>query len=81
MTFLAKWLTLPESNNVKEIKTIQTWRVTWYSRYGRYSTDTRQEVEIFTSEEEAMFFKNSLIQAYSLIRHTSGNSVKLERNK
>tara|TARA_R110000796_G_scaffold126204_3_gene240904 strand:- start:1946 stop:2203 length:258 start_codon:yes stop_codon:yes gene_type:complete len=59
---------------------VHTWIVEWNSRYGQFSTDTRTEVEAFTSENEAKFFKKSLEDAFKLIKHTSGTSVSIRKS-
>ncbi len=51
-----KKLTVPDSNKTKEVEAVQLWEVKWISRYGPYSSDIKQEVEVFTSEEKAQFF-------------------------
>ncbi len=81
MKFLFKKLTVPFNNSTKEVETIQMWRVTWYSRYGEFSHLTRKQVEIFTNKEDAENFKESLVNAFKLIRHTCGNSLSLKKNE
>jgi hypothetical protein len=53
--------------------------VRWFSRWGEFSTETRQECEIFTSESEANEFANQLREAFQLIRHTSNAKVTVEQ--
>jgi hypothetical protein len=64
----------------RELKTIQTWTVRWYSRYGQFSGDIREECEVFISEEEANHFAEQLESAFKLLKHTSGTSVKVKKN-
>jgi hypothetical protein len=79
--FLRKKLPVPASNEMTEVDTIQTWRVTWTSRYGIWSENIRTEVEFFFSEEEAKDFKNSLDAANRLLRNTSSETkVKVSKN-
>lgn len=60
-----------------EITAIEQWSVRWYSRYGEYSTDVRQECEFFISEDEAKLFAEQLKQAFKLVKCTSNNIVKI----
>lgn len=74
-----KWLSVPVSNEQKQIEVVQTWEVRWQSRYGEFSQDTQPELECFTSEDEAITFAQSLRNAFALIRHTSGNKVCIRK--
>jgi glutamate dehydrogenase/leucine dehydrogenase len=76
-----KWLTVPWSNETKQIQVMQTWEVRWQSRNGEYSGNVKPEAEVFTSEEEAVEFANSLKKAFRLIRHTSGTSVSISKSR
>jgi glutamate dehydrogenase/leucine dehydrogenase len=76
-----KWLTVPWSNKTKDIQVMQTWEVRWQSRNGEYSGSVRPEAEVFTSEEEAKEFANSLSKAFKLIRHTAGTSVHVNKSR
>jgi hypothetical protein len=73
MTF--KWLTVPASNDTRQVEAVQLWEVRWESRYGKYSNDTRPEVEAFTSQDEADKFADALRAALVLLRTTSGTKV------
>ncbi len=59
----------------------EAWSVRWFSRWGEFSTETRQECEIFTSESEANEFANQLREAFQLIRHTSNSKVTVEQTQ
>jgi len=68
-------------SSIKEdITAYETWVVRWKSRYGSYSSDTKPEVEVFTSEEDACKFKQRLEEAFNLLRHTSGTKVTVTKN-
>lgn len=73
--FTRKLLTVPQTNETTQIEVVQLWTVRWVSRNGPYSGDLRQEVEAFTSEADATAFKQSLENAFQLLRHTSGTTV------
>lgn len=68
------------SGEKKELSSIENWSVRWYSRHGKYSHNTQQECEFFTSKEDAEHFAKQLRDAYKLIKHTSGTSVSIERS-
>lgn len=59
----------------------ESWTVRWYSRYGQFSSETRQECEVFTNKADADAFAEQLRLAFKLVRHTSGNQVVVEENK
>jgi hypothetical protein len=75
MKILTKWLTVPASNDVREIEVAQLWYVRWQSRHGEYYDDTQKEMEAFPSRQAAEEFAESLRNAFALVRHTSGNKV------
>lgn len=58
----------------------ESWLVRWRSRHGDFSCDTKDEVEIFLSEEEARFFKLQLELAFKLLKYTNGTKVTMEKN-
>ena len=72
---------VPVSNETKEVETVQLWQVMWWSRDGEYSHSLNKEFEVFTSEEEAKNFADSLRAAFKLIRYTSGTEVKLTKRQ
>lgn len=55
------------------------WEVRWESRYGEYSSETKPEVRVFTSKDDANEFKDALVDAFKLIKHTSGNEVEITK--
>lgn len=61
-----------------EIDVVRTWEVRWESRHGEWQGNTEPEVEVFTSEEDAQTFKRALEDAFTLIRHTSGDKVVIK---
>jgi hypothetical protein len=73
-----KWLTVPTSNETKEVNAVQLWEVRWHSRHGEYHSDTRPEVEAFITKELAEEFATSLRNAYKLLRHTNGTGVSMK---
>lgn len=50
------------------------WEVRWRSRYNEY-LGTRPEIRVFIDKEQAENFASALRDAFSLIKHTSGNEV------
>jgi hypothetical protein len=47
-----KWLSIPNGEK-EDVKAYKTWVVRWDSRHGQYSGNTRPEVEVFTTKEDA----------------------------
>jgi len=64
-----RWLTMPKSNETKDVQAAYLWEVRWRSRHGEYSSDVRDEVEGFTTLELADEFATSLGNAFKLLRH------------
>ena len=60
---------------------VDTWEVSWYSRYGAYSSDTRRECRFFLSQIAAEEFASALRDAFKLIKHTSGANVYLVKTE
>lgn len=79
MKIFTKLLTVPVSNETKEIEVAQLWEVRWTSRYGGYASDTRPEVEAFPTLDKAEAFADALRKAFALVRHTQGNIVKVSK--
>lgn len=79
MNIWTKLIAVPVTNATKQIEAAQLWEVRWYSRYGGYSGDTRPELEAFPSKEAAEYFRDALVNAFSLIKHTSGDKVTLSK--
>ena len=68
------------SGEKQEVTAYESWVVRWESRYGEYSSSTQKEAEVFTNEEEAKAFAKQLTEAFKLIKHTSGNYVKITKS-
>lgn len=76
-----KKITVPASNETKEVDAIQLWEVRWTSRHGEFHNDISQEVEAFPSKDEAEEFALALRNAFKLIKHTIGNQVIVKKGK
>lgn len=79
MKITTKFLTVPASNETREIEVAELWEVRWRSRHGEYHADTQPEIEAFPSRKAAEEFAESLRCAFDLVRHTSGNQVTVRR--
>lgn len=79
MKFFKKFVEVPVSNETQLIEAVQLWEVRWSSRWGELSTNVRDEVEAFPSEIEAKHFFDALVNAFALVRHTSGNRVTMKK--
>jgi hypothetical protein len=80
MNIITKWLTVPVSNEVREIEVAQLWEVRWTSRNGAYHSDTQPEMEAFPTQQEAAEFAEALRNAFFLLRHKgSGTDVTLRK--
>lgn len=68
------------SGQQQELTVYESWCVRWRSRYGQYGSDTQDEMEIFTTKEDAEKFATELRNAFKLIKHTSGTRVEVIKN-
>ena len=62
----------------RQVDAVELWEVRWQSRHGEYSGSIRPESEVFPKREDAEAFAQALRDAFRLIKHTSGTSVKIE---
>lgn len=68
------------SGQKQELTAYETWTVRWESRHGEYHTDVQPEMEVFTNKDDAHMFATQLKEAFKLIKHTSGSTVKISKN-
>jgi hypothetical protein len=80
MKRIFKKLFIP-GGQLTELKSYESWVVRWESRWGDGMFCTQPEAEVFTTEEDAKKFAESLRSAFKLIRHTDGTEVKVTKNK
>lgn len=78
--FSFKELFTPKSDDLKSVEVVQLWYVRWTARYGRFSSDTKEVMEAFTSKDEAIGFANSLKAAFALVKNACDNSVSVSKN-
>lgn len=82
MKWLTKTLTVPATNETKEVEAIQLWKVRWQSRDGEFHANTSPEVEAFPTREEADNFADALRNAFKLLRHTGrGTGVSVSKGR
>ena len=79
MILFKKRLVIPSTEKI-EIEAVESWSVRWFSRYGSYSGDIREEVEVFINKDEAALFAQSLRDAFKLIRQENKIEVRLIKN-
>lgn len=63
----------------EELTAYETWSVRWVSRHGEFHDDVQNEIELFTTKEDAEKFANELKKAFKLIKHTSKTKVKISK--
>lgn len=79
---LTKIIKRPITNQTVEVETIQLWYVRWKSRHSDYMGDAKTIMEAFTSEDDAKFFKESLENAFKLLKYSGSiTKVSLEKAK
>jgi hypothetical protein len=69
---------VPVSNETKSVEVARIWTVTWTSRHGEFSSDTKKQQKVFLSSNEAQHFAEALDAAFKLLRFTSGTKVTVE---
>ena len=77
MKWLKKIIKAPSGETV-DLQGFQVWMVRWNSRHGQFHGDTKPQVQAFGTREDAEHFATSLREAFALIKHTSGNEVRVE---
>jgi len=63
----------------EQIDTVDMWVVSWRSRHGEYSGDTKMNFQSFFTYEDACKLKRALEDANKLIGNTSGTRVEIEQ--
>lgn len=67
---------------VRELNSdVETWVVRWNSRYGSFSGDNKEQVQVFTDFEEAKAFKAELERANKLLKHTASDITNFKIEK
>lgn len=66
-----KKVKVPNKFSTIDLIAIEMWEVRWDSREGKYSGDEKNEIETFTSKEDAQIFKDALDDAFKLLRYTN----------
>lgn len=82
MNFLSKVksIFIPDCDNKVELEGLETWMVTWNSRYGHGGIYTKIVGQAFTNKHDAEKFANYLIEAFELIKNPVDiESIKLEK--
>ena len=60
---------------------VTTYMVSWWRRYGAFSTDEEKCYQAFTSFEEAKEFKNNIERANALIGNTYHAKATITQQK
>ena len=79
----SKWLSVPASNESKQIQVVQLWEVRWLSHKERlqFCNEGTPEIEAFTSEAEAQAFMDALANAFILLRHECSDDIQMVKAK
>ena len=70
-----------ESYNTTEVDGAEVWMVSWYARYGEYSSSCTKVAKAFLNEQEANQFANSLRAAQKLLQYTENICIKVEKQQ
>lgn len=72
--------TITKQEKIRETKSIEVWTVSWYSRHGAYSHNTKRQFVPFFNAQDAEDFKKSLVDAHKLLRNTNYINIKINRS-
>lgn len=75
-----KKLKRPICSSTANVDAVELWFVRWTSK-GEYSTSVTEEMEAFTSKEQAESFAQDLRNAYVLLKNDYPFSVSVRSNK
>lgn len=80
MHWIKKLITVPATNETKQVESATLWVVEWTSRHGSFYSDTMRQFAAFPSEVAANEFALSLRNAFKLIRTTAENKVTVKED-
>lgn len=80
MTWLKRKVEVPDPEQTVELEAVQLWRVDWISRYDSWHGSTQKESEVFTSEEDARTFEQTLKNAHKVLKN-AGSETRVTLTK
>ena len=65
----------------KDAEGAEVWIVSWYARYGEFSSDKNQVAKVFLNEQDADAFIKSLKDAQTLLQYTESIMITKEKQR
>ena len=81
LKYLSKKNKICTLSEVKEAGGAEVWLVSWDARYGDYSNCTKRVCKAFFTMADADAFKESLVEAHSLLQNTVNINIRVEQQK
>lgn len=81
MSFKSKLEKLFKLQLVKEVEGAVVYLVSWRSRHGEYSGDTKRVAKAFFNYDDAKQFAESLEDAQRLLQNTTNLNIEIEEQK
>lgn len=81
MSFKSKLEKLFKLQEVREVKGAEVYLVSWSSRYGEYSADTKRVAKAFFNYDDAKQFAKSLEDAHKLLQNTTNLNINIEKQQ
>lgn len=81
MSFKSKLEKLFKLQLVREVEGAEVYLVSWSSRYGEYSNDTKRVAKAFFNYDDAKQFAKSLEDAHKLLQNTTNINIHIEKQQ
>jgi len=72
--FKRKIVTIPTGEK-EELEAVESWVVSWSSKYGSFDLDWKPRFEVFIYESEAKKFKDSSEDVFKLLKHSGNRAI------
>ena len=68
------------NGQTEDIKAYETWVVRWRIRKGEHWYEPKEQIEVFTLQEDAQKFCKQLSEAFKLLKQSGGTCITCEKN-
>lgn len=81
LKFILKKNVIFKVKKEKEVEGAEVWIVSWDSRYGKYSDNTKKVAKAFLLKQDAIDFAQSLYDAHALLQNTNDIHINIEKQE
>lgn len=81
LKFILKKNGIFKAKKEKEVEGAEVWIVSWDSRYGKYSDNTKKVAKAFLLKQDAIDFAQSLYDAHALLQNTNDIHINIEKQE